>query len=166
MKTSFNSFKISKNNYFFIFAFILILCILFFIVKNKWFSESFLSTRDNEKINEILLTKEISYFEKIGKIIELNTKDIKDEDLKIIINKNLKIIVSTLHLYINSNNATLSTKNKELVNGIIATPGLSSYKDIYKIKLLKINDKGVNDIISSGEYVTIDSITNYVNAKI
>jgi hypothetical protein len=166
MKTSFNSFKISKNNYFFIFAFILILCILFFIVKNKWFSESFLSTRDNEKINDILLTKEISYFEKIDKIIELNTKDIKDEDLKIIIDKNLKIIVSTLHLYINSNNATLSTKNKELVNGIIATPGLSSYKDIYNIKLLKISDKGFNDIISSGESVTIDSITNYVNSKI
>lgn len=166
MTTSFNPFKITKNNYFFIFAFILFLCILFFIVKNKWFSEPFLSTRDNKNINSILLTKEISYFEKIGKIIELNTKDIKDEDLKIIIDKNLKIMVSTLHLYVNSNNATLSTKNKEVVNGIIATPESSSYKDIYKIKLLKISDKGVNDIISSGESVTIDSITNYVNAKI
>jgi len=113
-----------------------------------------------------LLTTEISYFEKIGKIIELNTKDIKDKDLKIIIDKNLKIMVSTLHLYINSNNATLSTKDKEVVNGIIATPRLSSYTKIYNIKSLNIYDKGVNDIISNGESVTIDSITNYVNAKI
>lgn len=162
----FNISKIMKNNYFLIFVFIFILCILLFIIKNKWFSESFLSTRDNKNINDILLTKEISYFEKIGKISEFNTKDIKDEDLQIIIDKNIKIIVSTLHLYINSSNATLSKKNKEDVNGIIATPRLSNYTKIYNIKLLNIYDKGVNDIISSGESVTIDSITNYVNAKV
>ena len=72
MTTLFNSFKITKNNYFFVLAFIFILCTLFLIVKNKWFSESFLSTSDNENINNILLTKEISYFEKIDKIIKFN----------------------------------------------------------------------------------------------
>ena len=162
----FNISKIMKNNYFLIFVFIFILCILLFIIKNKWFSESFLSTRDNKNINDILLTKEISYFEKIGKISELNKTDIKDKDLQTIIDKNIKIIVSTLHLYINSSNATLSKKNKEDVNGIIATPRLSNYTKIYNIKLLKIDDNGVDDIISSGEDVTIDSITNYVNANI
>lgn len=162
----FNISKIMKNNYFLIFVFIFILCILLFIIKNKWFSESFLSTRDNKNINDILLTKEISYFEKIGKISELNKTDIKDKELQTIIDKNIKIIVSTLHLYINSSNATLSKKNKEDVNGIIATPRLSNYTKIYNIKLLKIDDNGVDDIISSGEDVTIDSITNYVNANI
>ena len=164
--TMFNISKIMKNNYFLIFVFIFILCILLFIIKNKWFSESFLSTRDNKNINDILLTKEISYFEKIGKISELNKTDIKDKELQTIIDKNIKIIVSTLHLYINSSNATLSKKNKEDVNGIIATPRLSNYTKIYNIKLLKIDDNGVDDIISSGEDVTIDSITNYVNANI
>ena len=69
-------------------------------------------------------------------------------------------------MYINSSNATLSKKNKEDVNGIIATPRLSNYKKFYNIKLLNIYDNGFNDIISNGESVTIVSITNYVNAKI
>lgn len=165
MTTLFGNFKISRNNYFFVFTFIFILCILFFIVKNKWFSESFLSNRDEKNINDILMTNGISYFEKIGKIRKLNKTDIKDDDLQIIIDKNLNIMISTIHLYVNSKKATLSKKNQENVNGIIATPQLSNYKKIYNIKSLNIYDKGFNDIISSAEYVTIDSITNYVNRK-
>jgi len=165
MTTIFNISKITKKKYFLLFGIILFLCIFFFI-KNKWFSESFITEFDTENINNILSIQNISYFEKISKIKELNEKDIKDDDLETIIKKNLKIMETTLHSYTNSDKTSLSKKNKEEINGIISTPHISSYKKIYNIKLLNISESRFNDIISNSESVIIDSIKKYVNIKI
>ena len=151
----------------------LIIGLLYFIIKKRWYSESFISSENKVTVNSILENKNYSYFEKIGKI---NSSIVDDEKLEDITYSGLKEILLKIDEYIKNN------KSKEFnkMNDVLLMKDVSFYNKVQRIKDLNkrpmqnvllvdkfyqvnvINKQDVlNDIILDGEKNIIKEIEAY-----
>jgi hypothetical protein len=60
----------------------------------------------------------------------------------------------------------ISKKSQEDIQSILNTEGLSYSDKISKIKILKVKDETLNDLIFKNEKMTIDLITEYMKTSI
>jgi len=60
----------------------------------------------------------------------------------------------------------ISKKSQEDIQSILNTEGLSYSDKISKIKILKVKDETLNDLIFKNEKMTIDLITDYMKTSI
>lgn len=151
----------------------LIIGFLFFIIKKRWYTESFMSSENKVKVTDILNDKNMSYFEKIGKI---NSSIVDDEKLEDITYSGLKEILLKIDEYVKNN------KSKEFnkMNDVLLMKDVSFYNKVQRIKDLNkrpmqnvllvdkfyqvnvINKQDVlNDIILDGEKNIIKEIEAY-----
>lgn len=152
----------------------LIIGLLYFIIKKRWYTESFISSTNKVTVNSILENKNYSYFEKIGKI---NSSIVDDEKLEDITYSGLKEILLKIDEYIKNN------KSKEFnkMNDVLLMKDVSFYNKVQRIKDLNkrpmqnvllvdkfyqvnvINKQDVlNDIILDGEKNIIKEIEAYL----
>jgi len=155
MKFSLGNLKMNKIFIMFVSIFLTI-GLLFFIIKKLWYTESFISSQNKVTVDNILKTKNMSYFEKIGKI---NQSIVNDETLEDITYYGLKKLLLKIDEYIKIKKSDEFNEIKK----ILVMKNVSFYNKVKRIKVVNKNDV-VNNIILEGENNIMKEIEIYVNA--
>ena len=176
MYFSLGNLKLSKNKITVFVSIFLIIGLLFFIIKKRWYTESFISSENKVKVNSILDNKNNSYFEKIGKI---NMSIVDDDKLENITYGGLKEILLKVDEYIKKN----KSKEFDKMNDVLLMKDVSFYNKVQRIKEINkqstqvvllvdkfyqvkvINKKEIlNNIILDGEKNIVKEIETYLRS--
>ena len=127
----------------------LTICILFFIIKQSLYTESFISSTNKIIVNSILENKNYSYFEKIGKI---NTSIIDDKKIEDITYGGLKEILLKIDEYIHNNKS--KTFNK--INDVLLMKDISFYNKVQRIK--DLNKPPIQNVLLVDKFYQVDLV--------
>jgi hypothetical protein len=149
MYFSLGNLKLSKNTTFTFVSIFLIIGFLFFIIKKRWYTESFISSENKVKVTDILNDTNMSYFEKIGKI---NTSIVNDDKLKDITYGGLKEILLNIDEYIKNN------KSKEFnkINDALLMKDVSFYNKVQQIK--DLNKRSMQNVLLIDKFYQVEVI--------